>query len=194
MTTKVVEGVVMAVSQKTANTRNGPKPIYDIKLHDGSSEGWYKFGFEDPKLTKNQRIKFVAKEDVWTDASGNQRSSWIRDKAAPIEAVAAEAPAVTPKVQAAVRAVDTTQRSIVLQSAFERSIMTVGLALENDMITLPKAKAAKFDALKGLIKDTALEYAELFIAPPASFTEAHEEVVDASEEDVFDDEYRDAVV
>ena len=170
MTMRTIEGVVMHVSEKARTGPNGPYKMYSVKMNTGEGDHWFSFGFKKPNLSEGQQVKFVVTQngEYW-NADPNTIET--------VKTAEAAAPAVMAK---AVANVDNRQRSIVLQSAYERAILLINGALVNGAVTLPAKKADKFDVYKSLINDTALELAEFFIDPPADFAGAPEKVKDVS--------------
>ena len=159
MTTRVIEGVVMHVSEKARTGPNGPYKTYSVKMNTGEGEQWFSFGFKKPAIALNQQIKFVVTQngDFWNADP---------DTVETIKTAEAAAPAVMAK---AVANVDNRQRSIVFQSAYERAILLINGALVHGAVKLPAKAADKFDVYLSLIDETALELAEKFIDPPADF-------------------------
>ena len=188
MTNKTVEGVVMVATEKQVNTARGPSTVYSAKVNEGTGEAWYNFGFKNPNLTQNQQVKFVASTRVYTNAQGVEVTTWEGDSntVQAVKTAEAAAPAVMAK---AVVSVDNRQRSIVLQSAYQRAIMIATAAVENDLLTLGTKKADKFDVFCALIDDLALGLAEKFIDPPASFVAPAEDTIVNASADMGDDEY-----
>jgi hypothetical protein len=155
-----IEGVLMRWYEKTVNGARGPSIAYNGLVNTGQGEEWFSFGFKKPAITEGQQVKFVVVQ------KGNFWNVDV-DTVEVIKTEAAAAPAVMAK---AVANVNNTQRSIVLQSAYERSILLINGALTHGAIKLPTKVADKFDTYCTLVEETAFHLAELFINPPSDFT------------------------
>lgn len=198
--TQEVEGVVARVQERQVTTQRGPATAYSIALNrGGSSDEWFGFKFKNPNLSQGQQVKFTAEARTFTNREGQEVVSW--DAVPGTVQVARTTGTTAPKtnVAAAAKNVDNRQRSIVLQSAYERAILLINGALENEAIKLPAKVALKFDTYKMLVRDTAMELAELFIDPPEQFV-SDEDVVSAgdvtvteAEADSIDDGYEPVV-
>jgi len=193
MSLREVEGVVGIVKERTVNTKRGPSSAFDMSVHTESGEEWFGCGFKNPGVSQGQAVKFVAKDRTYTTAAGVQQTSWDMDAGSLKVSRNAPAESSSPRVVAAAQNVDSRQRSIIYQSAYERAINLVNGALANGAITLPAKAALKFDVYKSVIHETALELAEMFVSPPTPFV-SDEEIVGRDEESEVveegdDDEY-----
>lgn len=180
MTDRQVEGVVAAVNERQVQTRKGATTSYNVAINTGGSgDEWFGFGFKNPGLTQGQVVSFSATKRTYTTRAGVPGEAWDA-VAGSLQVSRTAAPSSAPALRKAVSNVDDRQRSIVLQSAYERAIMLVNAGLQFGALTLPAKKNTGWDTYQDMVYDKAMQLAELFINPPAQFV-TDEDVIDAED-------------
>lgn len=142
-------GIVEVVSEKHESNAGKPfrTPLYSVKMND---EQWYGCGFKNPNVQQGDNITFLFE----TDGQYKNMDVGTIVKAATSAGSGTKARAVSP---------DQRQQSIVYQSSRKDAINLLTIAVNHDLVKLPKASA--YDTLLGLVDDLTLDFARKAIAP-----------------------------
>ena len=142
------------IEEFTAATEspNGKKlrsPLYSFKVNGN----WYKCGFDNPNVSQGDNVEFSYENTQYGDEV--TKGSVRKLAAGEAPAVAANAPQhMTP---------DARQLSIIYQSSRKDAIQILSLAVERELVKLPKASG--YDTFLSLVDDLTVELSKKAVNP-----------------------------
>ena len=138
MSSKVVNGVVTEIKQYT---KPGANWVLYSAIVNGDSYG---FKFEEPTFQEGAHIEFTASQNPKGYYDADLSTVKILAEQAPMPA-ASSGPTASPA--------DTRQKSIVLQSSYERGILMVDSMIAREIVKLP-AQAKRLEFYEQLLETT----------------------------------------